>query len=198
MSLKTKLLVIFVLVGVLSLGLQILRPDTKDFPDSSKTAVNGPKSSNQISTPNLLETEKQIASKGSYATSQIERVEPVTLDDISTDLTPEEATGLFQRLSTELIIEVNKLAENNDRAQIESRLSPIVQKFYYLNRTTPPTEDVIQGRLPSSYQSDIRNLEELWTNNPELATAVDDLFARFDLLDHEHVPYQLRNELTLH
>ena len=121
---------------------------------------------------------------------------PVTLEEISGIVTAEDSRASYQRLSRELIHALFQLETIDDEQRIRSRLRPIVQKFYYLKKVDSALDAVSQKRLPNSFHSPIRKLEDLWNANPTLAQTVDSLFARFDLLNHEHVPYQLRHELA--
>jgi len=127
-------------------------------------------------------------------TSLKKPISPISLKEIAKVSSPQETTILFQRLSTELIHEFDRLAKTTDSNKITSRLTPLVQKFYYLKQKG----NIIQPdqRLPISFKEDITRLTELWDANPKLAVAVDNLFSRFDLLEYEHVPYQLREELA--
>lgn len=122
-------------------------------------------------------------------------IEQVSLSEISKITTEHEATVLFQRLSVELIHELHELEAATDSDKIISRLTPLVQNFYYLKRQNKSNGP--QQRLPQTFQADIKGLEQLWNDNITLAQTADSLFARFDLLQFEHVPYQLRAELTL-
>lgn len=127
--------------------------------------------------------------------NQYDSVGPVSLEEIKGVSTTDEATLLFQRLSVELINELQKLEKTTDSNVIASRLSPLVQNFYYLKRIGGINQP--QERLPHAFQGDIQHLEELWNNNSTLAQTADNIFSSYDLLQYEHVPYQLRAELAL-
>ena len=163
--------------------------------------TQAPKSEAVESSPSLERAEQQTtfpaqSTPPSKTASLIKPISPISLKDIAEVSGPQETTILFQRLSTELIHEFDRLAKTTDSNKIASRLTPLVQKFYYLKKKG----DIIQPdqRLPISFKKDITRLTELWDQNPKLARAADDLFSRFDLLEYEHVPYQLRQELASH
>lgn len=120
--------------------------------------------------------------------------EPVTLESISALSSPADTSEFFCRIVVELLNELTLLEEASDRSRITSRLKPIVEKMYHLKKVSAKGSEQ-QTRLPVGFQVRIDQLEKLWTNNPHLATAVDDLFHNLDLLEDEHLPYQLRNKL---
>lgn len=124
-----------------------------------------------------------------------ENIPSVSIEEISNISTEQEASILFQRLSTELIHELKELETTTDPHKITSRLTPLVRNFYYLKRRNLISQP--QQRLPQTFQADIQQLEQLWNDNITLAQTADGIFSRFDLLQHEHIPYQLRTELTI-
>lgn len=121
----------------------------------------------------------------------------VSLEEIASLSSANETTLLFQRISIELINELKLLETTTDSNKIRSKLTPIVSKFYYLNRASAAELRKPQERLPDFFQEDIVHLEELWTTNQALARTADNIFSKFGLLAYEHIPYQLREELTL-
>ena len=120
---------------------------------------------------------------------------PVTLQEISLLTDSAEFNELYQRLTSELIHELIQLKSIHDRDRIISRITPMAQKFYYLKKEHQSREDTPSFQLPLSFRSDIQNLEKLWESNNTLAQAADSVFSRMELLDNEHVPYQLREQI---
>ena len=122
--------------------------------------------------------------------------EPLEIVSITKLSRSEDTSDHFRRIVVELSSELNRLEKADDASRIVSRLRPVVQKMYYLKRQSDRDAGQ-QTRLPLTFQPIIHRMEEQWTNNPQLARTVDDLFHDMDLLECEHLPYQLRNELQL-
>lgn len=120
---------------------------------------------------------------------------PVTLQDISVLSDPAEFNGFYERLSSELISELIQLRTTRDHDRVISRITPIAQKFYYLKKAQQSLDDVPAFHLAQSFGPGIQNLEDLWSSNDILAQAADSVFSHLELLDGEHVPYQLREKV---
>ena len=166
---------------------------TKNQNNEDEKAKIRPTQKANLSEP--LKFEKTISTE--TRSSHLQTSEIVSLDEISNTSTAEETALLFQRISVELINELNLLEKTTDSNRIRSKISPVVSKLYYLNRASAAELREPQKRLPIFFREDIANLEQLWIRNQTLARTADDLFSDFGLLQYEHIPYQLREELSL-
>ena len=119
----------------------------------------------------------------------------VTLQDISSLSDSAQFEEAYQHLSSELVQELVRLRATRDRDRVISRITPVAQKFYYLKKARKSFDEAPVFHLPESFRSEIQNLEELWSSNDILAQAADSVFAHMEILDREHIPYQLREKL---
>jgi len=123
---------------------------------------------------------------------ELEDFAPLTLSEIASLRDSPEVDVYYQRLVSEFMKETSYLEGTKDRHKIESRLKPIVQKFYYFNKNSEINN---KKKLTQGFSLLIDELATRWTENPVLAQTGDDLFYELGMLDHEHVPYQFRKEL---
>ncbi|MEP4076207.1 hypothetical protein [Haloferula sp.] len=175
------LLIVVVVIGVLltrRVPDQGPAPVAEIVPDSSATHLRKfpPSSRTSDSTP-------------------LQPAAPVTLEDISSLSDPAQLNGVYENITSELIGELTKLRSTRDGDRVASRITPIAQKFYYLKKAHQSLDDAPPFNLPRSFRPDIQELEELWDSNSILAQSTDSVFAHMDLLDGEHVPYQLREHV---
>lgn len=158
--------------------------------DTAPVAANTP-----VLSPSAIPPNPPAPSPAPFPTP-LQPTPPVTLQDISTLYSPAESNDYYQRLTSELIVEIFQLRNYRDEDRIASRLNPVAQKFYYLKKRHLSFDDAPPFHLPPSFRQSIRNLEDLWIENPILARTTDSLFAQMDLLDMEHIPYQLREKIV--
>ena len=152
-------------------------------------------SSNTVHSPAPSTPSSFLASSSTHSSQALPKFQPsnpVTLQDISSISELSELQKYHQRLTTELITELWRVENSHDRDKITSRLRPVAQKFYYLNKVHRNLDDETPLSLPSSFHPEVKKLEQLWNDNNVLAESADNVFAQLDMLDCEHVPYQLR------
>lgn len=147
------------------------------------------------SVPVMEERLESAGSSGPSSSSVRQASHPVTLQEIADLSYSTDSNDFYLRLTSELMAELFQLQAAKDKDRITSRLVPIAQKFYYLNKAHQNFEDAAPFSLPESFRREIQDLEELWESNNDLAQAADNVFAQLDLLDCEHVPYQLRGKV---
>jgi len=171
-------------IGILLLNIQRGQPEnsTVSIATERTTEISHP-SSDSATPPSLPLTPLPLKS--------------ITLEDISSLSHPNDSVEYYQQLSHELILELFRLENTDDRDRIVSRLTPLAQKFFYLHKVHQTLDGAPPFQLPNHFRGEVNELEELWNNNNILATTADSLFSRLDLLDCEHVPYQLRDKIVL-
>ena len=188
----------FSIVGIISLAIlswfffsnKTNNEEEKPFVKHEKKAKATESSAKQEAS---LPSEEEVKQRSK---SYLQATPIVSLKELSGTSNEEEVAVLFQRISAELINELKRLENTTDSSRITSRLNPIVNKLYYLGESSQAELKRPQGRLPEFFQDDIKELEQLWTDNPDLARTADGIFTRLGLLQYEHIPYQLRQELA--
>lgn len=148
----------------------------------------------------VIETIPEIGSSSREATqSELltvpgEVMEPLTLEELSLVKEFDGSHEFYERVVFEFLEKVEQVKESKDQSKVESRLKPVLQKFYYLRKrfSAKPSSEF---HLSPYFQERIATLEVLWAENPYFGGMVDQMFYDFGLLQHEHVPYQLRKKL---
>ena len=182
----TKALISFFFVGIILICAYLLRTlapsPTIEVLSPTKAPETSVLAQPSISSPSTL-------------SSSLQPFTPVSLQDLSSLTDPKELNDTYQRLTSELILELAELQEKKDQDRIKSSLKPIAQKFYYLRKTHTRLENAPPFQLPQHYDQEIQRLEDLWNRNHVLAETADSIFAQLDILNFEHVPYQLRENI---
>lgn len=176
-------------LGVIIIGFLLSR--RAPHQGTAPVAVGSPASSDTSAS----QLPKTPSSSPASLPTPLQPVTPVTLQDISSLSDPAQFNKIYQQLTSELIHELIQLRTTRDQDRVISRITPVAQKFYYLKKAHRSLDDAPPFHLPQNFRPDIEDLEDLWNNNHVLAQAADSVFAHMELLDGEHIPYQLREKV---
>ena len=174
-----------IIISLLIIGKNISNRDQRTEPET--TAIRTLRKEGQ--------TRHKTADKKITSTKKITQ-SSLTGEIISSISSQHEKHRVYEDLSRLLMDEIRQIKTAKDIDVISARIKPIVHKFYLLNRVSNELPEGSPIVLSGDLRPQIEEINALWNQNRVLGAAVDTLFSQFDLLTHEHVPYQLREQLS--